>query len=301
MRASAFFGFLRRLLLGVWLTPMMMCTASFAEILDRLPEASDAQMRRFAIFFDFDRDSCYPSPAISLTKRTPPAVVINGGHSVDYTSTSYADGCREPAQLNNSNTYHRRAFIVKNGVTYSVRMYALYFMKDKDLIVNIFGHRHDWEFALVWTTNDKLTHAYASKHSGGDLKPVSGLHFDVWCPECVKVVYHKDGPTTHVMRFADENEKAENHTKYWVKPPIVDWWLLPAEIRSKLNTANFGQADCSVCDARFPSAISEQTPAGYPSKDEWVQAAKMKPLPHDLGKPVAPNKPTFDNKMKVVH
>ena len=288
MRASVFFGFSRRLLFGVGLASMLMGAPSFAQTLDRLPEAADAQTRRFAVFFDFDGDSCYPSPAISLTKLTPPTVVINGGHSVDYTSTSYADGCREPAQLNNSNTYHRRAFIVENGVTFSVRMYALYFMKDKDSIVNIFGHRHDWEFALVWTTNDKLTHAYASKHSGGDLKPISGLHFDAWCPECVKVVYHKDGPTTHVMRFADENEKAENHTKYWVKPPIVDWWLMPAEIRSKLNAHSFGKADCSVCDARFRYAISEQTPAGYPSKNEWIQAAKREPLRRDLSRRVVP-------------
>ena len=87
-------------------------------------------MRRFAVFFDFDKDSCYPSPAIS------PTGVINGGMSLSEIDTSYVLGCREPAQLNNSNTYHRRAVIVKNGVTYSVRMYALYFMKDKDLPLN---------------------------------------------------------------------------------------------------------------------------------------------------------------------
>ena len=66
---------------------------------------------------------------------------------------------------------------------------------------------------MVWTTNDKLTHAYVSQHSGGELKPISRLHFDAWCPECVKVVYHKHGGMTHAMRFADKNEKAENDTK----------------------------------------------------------------------------------------
>ena len=129
---------------------------------------------------------------------------------------------------------------------------------------------------MVWTTNDKLTHAYVSQHSGGDLEPISKLHFDAWCPECVKVVYHKNGGTTHAMRFAKENEKAENDTKYWVKPPIVDWWLMPAAIQSKLNTHGFGHADCSVCDARFPYAISHETPDGYPSSDEWIHAAKEK-------------------------
>ena len=95
-----------------------------------LPEASDAQMRRFAVFFDFDTDSCYPSPAIS------PTGVINGGMSVTQIDTSYVKGCRERAQLDDSNTYYRRAVIMKNGVTYSVHMYALYFMKDKSLPFN---------------------------------------------------------------------------------------------------------------------------------------------------------------------
>lgn len=304
MSASVFFGFSRRLLLGVGLASMLMGAATFAETLDKLPEASDAQMRRFAVFFDFDGDSCYPSPAIST--RVNGEVVINGGMSVTESDPSYVSGCREFKQLNNTNTYHRRTVIVKNGVTYSVRMYALYFMKDKSLPglqTEVLGsaHRHDWEFALVWTTNDKLTHAYVSQHSGGDLKHFSELQFDAWCPECVKVVYHKNGPSTHAMRFADKNEKAENHTKYWVKPPILDWWLMPSAIQSKLNGSKFGHADCSVCDARFPYAISEQTPGGYPSKDEWIEAAKMKPQLHDLSKRVVPNKPTFDNKTKVVH
>lgn len=272
MHTSLFCGFVRRLILGVGLASLFVGAPSSAQPLNRLDEASDAQMRRFAIFFDFDTDSCYPSPAIS------PAGVINGGMSVTQIDTSYVSGCREPAQLKNSNTYHRRAVIVRNGVTYSVRMYALYFMKDKDLPLNQAeggaGHRHDWEFALVWTTNDKVTHAYVSQHTGGDLRPVSKLHFDAWCPECIKVVYHKDGGTTHNMRFAGKDEKAENHTKYWVQPPIVDWWLMPAALRSKLNAHDFGHADCSVCDARFPHAITHEIPSGYPSRDDWMQAAK---------------------------
>lgn len=276
MRTFVSFGFARRLLLGVGLGSMLIGAPSLAQPLkplDMLPEASDAQMRRFAVFFDFDTDSCYPSPAISPTGG------INGGMSVTQIDTSFVSGCREHRQLSNSNTYHRRAVVVKNGVTYSVRMYALYFMKDKSLPLNQtegkLGHRHDWEFALIWTTNDKLTHAYVSQHSSGDLKPIGGLHFDAWCPECVKVVYHKDGGSTHAMRFAGKNEKAENHTKYWVKPPIVDWWLMPAAFRSKLNTPRlFGEADCSVCDETFRRVISQDIPPGYGSKNDWMEAAK---------------------------
>lgn len=269
-------------LVGVGLSLMSTVAPSAAQPLNMLPEAADARMRRFAIFFDFDTDSCYPSPAIS------PAGVVNGGMSVTQIDPSFVQGCREPAQLTNATTYHRRAVITKDGVTYSVRMYALYFMKDKDLPLNQaeggLGHRHDWEFALVWTTNDRLTHAYVSQHRGGELRPVSALHFDAWCPDCVKVVYHKDGGTTHNMRFAEPNEKAENHTRYWVQPPIVDWWLMPTALRSTLNGHRFGQADCSVCDARFPYAISENPPPGYPGKEEWIQAARRPPLKPDLTK-----------------
>jgi hypothetical protein len=248
---------------------------STAQALDKIPELSDPQTRRLGVVFDFDTDSCYPSPAIS------PSGEVNGGMSVTQIDTSYVKGCREPSQLENSNTYHRRAVIIKNGVTYEVRMYALYFMKDKDLPLNQAeggaGHRHDWEFALVWATNGTLTHASYSAHGHVTTKSVRDLSFDGWCPECTKIVYHKNGGSTHSMRFAGTNEPPENDLHRWITPTVVDWHRLPAPIRAKLNTHDFGQADCSVNDKHFPNEIGKSPPGDYPSGAEWRVAALSNP------------------------
>ena len=169
-------------------------------------------MRRFAVFFDLDKDSCYPSPAIS------PTGVINGGMSVTEIDTSYVLGCREPTQLEqlqhlSPTRGHREKRRHLLGAHVCLVFHEGQRLASQPIRRHSRWYRHDWEFALVWTTNDKLTHAYVSQHSGGDLEPISKLHFDAWCPECVKVVYHKNGGTTHAMRFAKENEKAENDTK----------------------------------------------------------------------------------------
>lgn len=244
--------------------------------MDALPEALDPQIRRLAVVFDFDTDSCYPSPAISQSGQ------VNGGMGVTQIDTSFVSGCRDTSQLNNSNTYHRLASITKNGVTYAVRMYALYFMKDKDLPLNqiegVGGHRHDWEFALVWTRNGQLTHASYSSHGNVTTKGVSQLYFDGWCPECTKIVYHKDGGSTHAMRFASENEPPENGLQRWMTPTIVDWHRMPAKLRSVLNSYNFGHANCSVNDNNFPNEISKSPPVGYPSGAEWKAAANRPPI-----------------------
>jgi hypothetical protein len=201
--------------------------------------------------------------------------------------------CRAASQLQNSNTYHRAASIRKNGALFVVRMYALYFMKDRDSAVgNIFGHRHDWEFALVWLTNGVLTHAAASAHTGVDLKSVNELHFDAAAPNSVKVVYHKNSVTTHCMRFAGDNEQAENEAGKWITPTIVDWHSMSGSgvsnetLRTLLNTHSFGEADCSVNDTNFPFRICQQVPDGYPSADEWKVAANS--IPPEVASHVVP-------------
>lgn len=260
---------------GVALSLATVSISFDAQAIDKLPEATDPQTTRFAVVFDFDTDSCYPSPVIS------PSGEVNSGLSATGFDTSFVDGCRAPAQLTNSNTYHRRVTITKNGVTYEVRMYALYFLKDKDMpfyqVEGAGGHRHDWEYALVWITNGHLTHASYSEHGGVTTKAVSDLSFDGWCPECVKVVYHKNSISTHAMRFAGTNELPENDAGKWVTPPIVDWYRIPDDLRSKLNNYDFGHANCSICDSNFPYEVSKGPPTGYPSKDEWKAAASKTP------------------------
>jgi hypothetical protein len=249
---------------------------------DALPESSTEESRKWAVVFDFDTDSCYPSAAISPTGE------INEGLSVTGWDPSFVDGCRAVSQLSNSNTYHRAASIRKDGALFVVRMYALYFLKDKDVPTwqpqGLLGHRHDWEYALVWLTNGVLTHATVSTHQGSETKAISDLHFDAGAPNSVRVVYHKNSVTTHCMRFAGENEQAENEAGRWITPTIVDWHSMTGNgvsnenLRSLLNTHSFGEADCSVNDTNFPFRISQEVPDGYPSADEWKAAANRVPI-----------------------
>ena len=142
-----------------------------AEQLDKLPESIDGTAKELAVVFDFDMDSCYPSAAVSRAGKQNAGLRATG---------SITGECREIAQLTNSNTYYRRKCISKESVTYCVHMYALYFMKDQSRHIPGVeqGHRHDWEFALLWTRNGALTHASYSAHGDVFTKPTAELYFD---------------------------------------------------------------------------------------------------------------------------
>jgi hypothetical protein len=94
------------------------------------------------------------------------------------------------------------------------------------------------------------------------------------------------------MRFAGDNEQAENETGKWITPTIVDWHSMSGssasneKLRTLLNTSNFGEADCSVNDKNFPFRISQEVPASYPSAEEWKAAANSVPL--DVASHVVP-------------
>jgi hypothetical protein len=274
----------RQLFIAVSLAVLMgiVPRALSAAPLKKLPEAASDSVKRWAVVFDFDTDSCYPSPAIFPTGQ------FNPGLSVTGIDTTFVAGCRDVAQLEDSNTYHRVATIRKDGKLFAVRMYALYFMKDKDLPLHqaegAGGHRHDWEFALVWLTNNVLTHASFSAHGHVTTKPAGELRFEPGVPEHVKVVYHKNSVSTHAMRFAGAGDaEAENALGQWVTPTIVDWRSMRSDVldnaalRQKLNDRSFGEANCSVNDANFPLEISKSPPPGYPSAEEWKRAALQIP------------------------
>jgi hypothetical protein len=97
-------------------------------------------------------------------------------------------------------------------------------------------------------------------------------------------VYHKNGPTTHCMRFAGDGETPENESGRWITPTIVDWHSMTGNgvsnetLRTLLNTHSFGEADCSVNDKNFPFRICQEVPDGYPSADEWKIAANSIPI-----------------------
>jgi hypothetical protein len=184
--------------------------------LEPLPQATTKEAEKFAILFDFDTDSCYPSPAVSKVGE------INGGLKP---TGGITGECRDKAQLVNSNKYYRKASITLDRIEYAVHMYAHYFKKDQ-FLSGVGGHRHDWEFALVSTRNGEVTHASCSAHGRVTTQPRGELHFDPGKDNRVKIVYHKDGIKTHSFRFAKADEEgdknAENDLKRWLTPTIVD-------------------------------------------------------------------------------
>ncbi len=220
-----------------------------------------SESEKFAVVFDFDTDSCYPSAAVSDEGIVNPGLSVN-----DWGITS---GCRQGGQLEKAKTYYRKESIGD----YSVHMYALYFMKDK-AADSVSGHRHDWEFALVWTINGAITHASYSHHGDVTTQARSELYFDLDAEDHVKIVYHHDGALTHAMRFAGKDEQAENHLGRWVTPTLVDWHTMTEELRRKFNEHDFGEANCSFNDSNFPEEIAKSPPPGYPSGADWKAAAR---------------------------
>lgn len=249
-----------------------------------LPEAASEEAKKWAVVFDFDTDSCYPAPAVSKDG------MMNGGLNV---SGNMTGECRQMDQFQNANTYYRTTSIVKGGVKYSVHMYALYFEKDQAVSgLGWGGHRHDWEYALAWVKDGKLTHASFSAHGGATTRAREELSFDAGKGDTVKVVYHKDDVRTHAFRPAKPNEQAENELRTWVTPTVVEWeWMASdavtnAQLRKQFNEYDFGSANCSFNDKNFPNEIAKNPPQEYPSANEWKQAGGQltsEPPPVPLG------------------
>ncbi|MFT4248107.1 MAG: NPP1 family protein [Pseudomonas sp.] len=244
-----------------WLASAFSTTAyadDFVALNQALPTLVDASS--IAPVFDFDSDGCYPSAAISR------GGVQNGGLKP---TGSLGGGCRSSTFLATSNTYHRYACQTSGGNTYCAHMYMLYFLKDQ-LVANIeSGHRHDFEYAIVWTTNGTITHASYSDHADVTTSAIDALDTE---DGHVKLVYHKDGVSTHCMRFADSGDTiAENAYGSWVTPTIVSWHEMTgdsvsnATLRSDFNTYDYGDANVEFNDSRFLAQLLKNPPSSYPT------------------------------------
>ncbi|WP_440053687.1 NPP1 family protein [Pseudoalteromonas sp. T1lg65] len=211
--------------------------------------------------FDFDGDGCLPSAGISRTGQQ------NSGLK---TSGSLGGSCRDNSFLQTSNTLHRYACKDTDQGQFCAHFYALYFKKDQLFPYFGGGHRHDWEYAAVWTKDGLVTHGSYSAH--GDLysKPANELPFE---GGHLKIVYHKDGILTHAMRFAKSNEVAENAYGRFVTPPIISWYEMTGDaltnqaLRDRLNSYDYGSATIPLKDSRFLTNINRFKPSGYPTFD----------------------------------
>jgi len=231
--------------------------ADFAKLDEALP--TNGVINHLEPVFDFDGDGCLPSAGISRTGAKNPGLKTSGKITGD---------CRSGNFLLTSNTLHRYVCKASGGDTYCGHFYALYF--EKDQLFNYFGggHRHDWEHAAVWTKNGVVTHGSYSAHGDLYTKVASELPFE---NGHLKIVYHKDGVTTHALRFAKSNEVAENPYGSFLTPTIISWYqvtgdgLSNSEMRSRLNSYDYGSASIPMKDSNFLNNINTGKPSGYPT------------------------------------
>ncbi|MFD9301356.1 NPP1 family protein [Streptomyces sp. NPDC060048] len=215
-----------------------------------LPANADGLEQTFQPAYDYDRDGCYSTPAIG------PDGTIAGGLKM---GGDVNGSCRDLSDLNNTNGYSRAK--CNNG--WCAVMYALYFEKDQvSLGPGSAGHRHDWEHVVVWIQNDQVAYVSTSAHGGFKVHTASQIRFDGTHP---KIVYHKDGISTHCFRAANSNdEPPENHKGTWQYPPLVGWNGYPAGLRDKLSQADFGSALLGIKDGQFNGHLAKAKPAGIP-------------------------------------
>jgi hypothetical protein len=215
-----------------------------------LPAGADELEQTFQPAYDYDTDGCYPTAAIG------PDGTINGGLEP---SGALNGECRDSWDLDSTNGYSRAA--CNNG--WCAIMYGLYFEKDQAVEGSgLGGHRHDWEHVVVWVENDQARYVATSAH--GDFNVYAGDEIQ-WDGTHPKIVYHKDGISTHAFRPAGTgDEPPENHYGTWQYPALVGWNGYPDGLRDILSTADFGSATFGLSDGNFSSHLAGAMPEGIP-------------------------------------
>jgi hypothetical protein len=215
----------------------------------KLPGNADAAEQKWQPAYDYDGDSCYPSPAIG------PGGILNGGLDPN----GVIDGkCRDQSDLDNANGYAR--YKCNNG--WCAYAYALYFEKDQMLDNVKSGHRHDWEHVVVWVQDDQARYVSASQHGDFTVHTTNVVRWEGTHP---KIVYHKDGLRSHTFRLGGDNdEPPDNHYRSWQFPTLVGWNGYPAGARDALSHADFGSAVFDLKDSHFNKMLGRAQPAGIP-------------------------------------
>ncbi|HWM07361.1 MAG TPA: NPP1 family protein [Actinophytocola sp.] len=220
-----------------------------AEPPSALPASAAEPDRRWQPAFDYDGDGCYPTPAIGPNGTLNPGLNPSG---------SLNGNCHDQSDLDNTNSYVRTK--CNNG--WCAHLYDLYFEKDQAVAgVDPFGHRHDIEHVVVWVSQDQAQYVSVSAHGDYSTFPRAQV---AWEGTHAKVVYHKDGASTHCFRLASASEPPENHYGTWQYPALVGWDNFPAGIRDTLTGADFGAASLAIKDSAFAHNLNQAKPAGIP-------------------------------------
>lgn len=199
--------------------------------------------------FDYDGDGCYPTPAIGPDGTIAPGLNNSGALN---------GNCHDQSDLDNTNSYAR----AKCNNDWCAYLYDLYFEKDQAVAgVDCCGHRHDLEHVVVWVNQDQAQFVSVSAHGDYSTHPRDQV---AWDGTHAKVIYHKDGASTHCFRLASMDEQPENHYGTWQYPALVSWNNFPPGIRDTLTSADFGSASLAIKDGAFEDNLNKAKPDGIP-------------------------------------
>ncbi|GAA3673407.1 NPP1 family protein [Lentzea roselyniae] len=231
---------------------MGMTNSASAAVLTPLPANATSFQQTFQPFFDYDSDSCLPVAAIDSSGR------LNGGLD---DSGPVTGQCRS-GHLGNANTYSRAK--CNNG--WCAISYALYFEKDMSCAgCTPTSHRHDWEGVVVWVPQGQSTPGFVSVSRHGQYETRSWGNVPAKTGVRPRVVYHKDGGSTHIMRFAGADERPEAWGDGgWDMPALLSWENLDPTLRDKLNGSSWGDANFPLQDSRWTTELSRAKPSSIP-------------------------------------
>ncbi|GII65381.1 hypothetical protein Skr01_54660 [Sphaerisporangium krabiense] len=244
-------------LLGAFALVLAAVAPALGDVIPKLPQNADGLEQTFSPAYDYDRDGCYATAAITSSGYVNPGLHLGGavnGH------------CRDLAQLQESNTYARAK--CNNG--WCAIMYASYFEKDQTVdgcsTEPGCGHRHDFEHVVVWVQNNQVQYVSHSRHDWWETYARSSVRFD---PSGThpKIVYHKDGGLTHCFRIANSGDEAvENHTGGWFYPRLVGWNGYPSvAFRNQfIYHTDFGHASIKLGTEVMKGQLAAAKPAGIP-------------------------------------
>lgn len=212
-----------------------------------LPQSATTDDLRWQPALDFDKDGCYNVPAIDAG-----GTVAQG---LPHSWVGLESDCRDASDLDNNNVYSRR----RCNSGWCAYLYDYYF--EKDVAVPYFqdpGHTHDWEHIAVWVRDGRAEFVGASQHGGFEVKKASDVR---WDGEHPKMVYHKDGWSTHCFRFANvDDDDIENHKGVWFRGALVSYDGYPEGVRDILEAHDFGAANFALKDASFPGSLERALP-----------------------------------------
>lgn len=219
-------------------------------ILEPLPGRASAEQLRHLPRFVFSPNTCMPAPVIDQEFRL----------SAGLPHTREVDGDCLP--IGRANIYTQTLIIAEH----TALAYALYFPKDGAAPFGVGGHRHDWEYVIVWTKNAMVTAVTFHQHNGWYTQPRDRIamlaeHPVVYVGRAKHGLYHRqhDGPGdiwSGICYFCDDRVNGET----WYAPDsLVDVDQLPASAVELLQQKLWGKANSPFRHDVFPQDAAAVT------------------------------------------